>query len=82
METHKIDVYAECAFDKVSHCRITMSYALEGNKPPFQYNVICSSYKDGRLCCQKCIAFFACYIDKYGIPKERQVITPDMYPKK
>ena len=79
METRKIDVYAECAFDKVSHCRITMSYALEGDKPLFQYNVACSSYKDGRLCCQKCIAFFVCYIDKYGIPESQQLIDPKAF---
>lgn len=82
MQTYRVDVYSECAFDKLSQCRVTMCYAISDDGKPFQYHTVCHSYHDGYKSCQKCILCLSLYIDKYGIPKERQVITPDMYPKK
>lgn len=78
MEKHRVNVYSECPYDKVSQCRITLHYATFENEPPFQFHYSCQAYHDGNPTCQKCIAFFSCYIDKYGIPEERQVIIPEI----
>lgn len=78
MEKCNIDVYSECPFDKVSMCRITLGYALFEKDPPLQYNYICHSYHSGNRICQKCIAFWATYIYKYGIPEKGQLIKPKL----
>lgn len=78
MEKHKVDIYSECPFDNLSLCRVTLYYALFENEPPFQFHYACHSYHDGVRTCQKCVAFFSRYIDKYGIPEDRQVIVPEI----
>lgn len=78
MQKHTVDIYSECPFDKVSQRRVTLSYAMLDNNQPFQIAAVCHSYHDGYTTCQKCIAFFSLYVDKYGVPKERQAVTPEL----
>lgn len=78
METHNVNVYSECPFDKLSQCRVTLRYVTFDDKDPFQLGAVCHSYHDGYSTCQKCILFFSFYVHRNGIPKEGEVVTPQI----
>lgn len=77
-EGKRIPVICSCNFDKLSQYTVWLRYVKSESGDLFSYADLCPHYHDGFRICQLCHLYCCRYIEIHGVPKEHQLITPDI----